>query len=196
MNQNESNNKGKFFQKKTLSEKNKPGGAIHSLQLLKLLGKRESQSLINFIEKDHPSPQVLNEGVTKLIKEYQKGDQEMYGLLNILFSYGASPNISIFNDQIKLNENISILMFAIKNNDIQLVNLVLKYNPEINKPDIYMKIPIIYAIIYNDDDSTDILKLLIQHGANINYSVKIGSAGWFMRYDLSTDIAPPTQRIS
>ena len=175
MNQNESNNKGKFFQKKTLSEKNKPGGAIHSLQLLKLLGKRESQSLINFIEKDHPSLQVLNEGVTKLIKEYQKGDQEMYGLLNILFSYGASPNISIFNDQIKLNENISILMFAIKNNDIQLVNLVLKYNPEINKPDIYMKIPIIYAIIYNDDDSTDILKLLIQHGANINYSVKIGS---------------------
>ena len=175
MNQNESNNKGKIFQKKTLSEKNKPGVVIHSLQLLKLLGKRESQNLINFIKKDHPSPQILNEGVIKLIKEYKKGDQEMYGLLNILFSYGASPNISIFNDQIKENENISILMFAIKNNDIQLVNLVLKYNPEINKPDIYKKIPIIYAIIYNDDDSTDILKLLIQHGANINYSVKMGS---------------------
>ena len=175
MNQNESNNKGKIFQKKTLSEKNKPGVVIHSLQLLNLLGKRESQNLINFIEKDHPSSQILNEGVTKLIKEYNKDDQKMYGLLNILFSYGASPNISIFNDQIKENENISILMFAIKNNDIQLVNLVLKYNPEINKPDIYMKIPIIYAIIYNDDDSTDILKLLIQHGANINYSVKIGS---------------------
>ena len=174
MNQNESNNKGKIFQKKTLSEKNKPGVVIHSLQLLKLLGKRESQNLINFIEKDHPSPQILNEGVIKLIKEYKKGDQEMYGLLNILFSYGASPNISIFNDQIKENENISILMFAIRNNDIQLVNLVLKYNPEINKPDIYKKIPIIYAIIYNDDDSTDILKLLIQHGANINYSVKMG----------------------
>ena len=175
MNQNESNNKGKIFQKKTLSEKNKPGVVIHSLQLLNLLGKRESQNLINFIEKDHPSSQILNEGVTKLIKEYNKDDQKMYGLLNILFSYGASPNISIFNDQIKENENISILMFAIRNNDIQLVNLVLKYNPEINKPDIYKKIPIIYAIIYNDDDSTDILKLLIQHGANINYSVKIGS---------------------
>ena len=175
MNQNEQ--KGKFFQKKTLSEKNIPGGGkerIQSIQLLNLIKNGQLQNLTNFLEKEHPLPQILNEGVISLIKRYQGIDQKLYDLLNILFSYGASPDISVIFDgepQIKENENISFLMFAIKNNDINLVNLILKFNPEINEEDIYRRTPIIYAVIFNNNDSTEILNLLIQHNANINYSL-------------------------
>ncbi len=175
MNQNEQ--KGKFFQKKTLSEKNIPGGGkerIQSIQLLNLIKNGQPQNLTNFLEKEHPLPQILNEGVISLIKRYQGVDQKLYELLNILFSYGASPDIPVIFDgepQIKENENISFLMFAIKNNDINLVNLILKFNPEINGEDIYRRTPIIYAVIFNNNDSIDILNLLIQHNANINYSL-------------------------
>ena len=179
MNPNESSIKGKFFQKKTLSEKNIPGGGkerIQSIQLLNLLKNGHPQNLTNFLEKEHPPTQILNEGVISLIKRYQSVDEKLYELLNILFSYGASPNISVIFDgepPIKENENISLLMFAIKNKDLNLVNLILKFNPEINKADIYGRTPIIYAVIFNNNDSTDILNLLIQHKANINYSLQL-----------------------
>ena len=179
MNPNESSIKGKFFQKKTLSEKNIPGGGkerIQSIQLLNLLKNGHPQNLTNFLEKEHPPTQILNEGVISLIKRYQTVDEKLYELLNILFSYGASPNISVIFDgepPIKENENISLLMFAIKNKDLNLVNLILKFNPEINKADIYGRTPIIYAVIFNNNDSTDILNLLIQHKANINYSLQL-----------------------
>ena len=179
MNPNESSIKGKFFQKKTLSEKNIPGGGkerIQSIQLLNLLKNGHPQNLTNFLEKEHPPTHILNEGVISLIKRYQTVDEKLYELLNILFSYGASPNISVIFDgepPIKENENISLLMFAIKNKDLNLVNLILKFNPEINKADIYGRTPIIYAVIFNNNDSTDILNLLIQHKANINYSLQL-----------------------
>ena len=179
MNPNESSIKGKFFQKKTLSEKNIPGGGkerIQSIQLLNLLKNGHPQNLTNFLEKEHPPTQILNEGVISLIKRYQTVDEKLYELLNILFSYGAAPNISVIFDgepPIKENENISLLMFAIKNKDLNLVNLILKFNPEINKADIYGRTPIIYAVIFNNNDSTDILNLLIQHKANINYSLQL-----------------------
>ena len=179
MNPNESSIKGKFFQKKTLSEKNIPGGGkerIQSYQLSNLLKIGHPQNLTNFLEKEHPPTQILNEGVISLIKRYQNVDEKLYELLNILFSYGASPNISVIFDgehPIKENENISLLMFAIKNKDLNLVNLILKFNPEINKKDIYGRTPIIYAVIFNNNDSTDILNLLIQHKANINYSLQL-----------------------
>ena len=168
-----------IFQKKTLSEKNMPGGGkegIQSFQLLNLLKIGQSQNLKNFLEKQHPSPQILNEGVKHLIKRYQGVNEKLYELLNILFVYGASPDISVIFDgepQIKENEKISILMFAIKNNDLNLVKLILNFNPEINKEDAYGRTPIIYAVIFNNNDSTEIIKLLIQHNANINYSLKL-----------------------
>ena len=70
-----------IFQKKTLSEKNMPGGGkegIQSFQLLNLLKIGQSQNLKNFLEKQHPSPQILNEGVKHLIKRYQGVNEKLY----------------------------------------------------------------------------------------------------------------------
>ena len=182
MNQNEQSIKGKFYQNKTYSEKSMPGGGkekLQSFQLLNLLEKGIAQNLTSFLDKDHPSPEILNQGIISLIKKYQKGDQKLYEQLFILFSYGASPNIPIIYDgideinSIKEGENVTLLMFGIKIDDLKLINLVLNFNPEIDKTDFLGRNAIIYAVIFGNKDSTDIINLLIKHKANINYSLKL-----------------------
>ena len=182
MNQIEQNIKGKFYQSKTYSEKRIAGGGKEKLQLfqlLNLLEKGTTQNLQNFLEKEHPSPEILNQGIISLIKKYQKGEQKFYELLCILFAYGASPNISIIYDEINGNnsikeaDNVTLLMLGIKNNDLKLINIILNFNPEIDKPDKLGRNSIIYAIIFNNKDSTNIINLLIKHKANINYSLKL-----------------------
>ena len=56
--------------------------------------------------------------------------------------------------------------------DIDLINIILKYNPQINQCDSFGKNSIIYVILYNHDDSTNIIDLLITNNANINSSFK------------------------
>ena len=157
MNQNEQSIKGKFYQNKTYSEKSMPGGGkekLQSFQLLNLLEKGIAQNLTSFLDKDHPSPEILNQGIISLIKKYQKGDQKLYEQLFILFSYGASPNIPIIYDgideinSIKEGENVTLLMFGIKIDDLKLINLVLNFNPEIDKTDFLGRNAIIYAVIF------------------------------------------------
>ena len=182
MNQNEQNIKGKFYQYKTNSEKCIPGGGkekLKSFQLLNLLEKGSTQKLKSFLEKEPTSLEILNQGIISIIKKYQKGDQKLYELLHILFSYGASPNIPIIYDgingmnSIKEGENVTLLMFGIKIDDLKLINLVLNFNPDINKIDFLGRNAIIYAVIFANKDSTDIINLLIKHNANINYALKL-----------------------
>ena len=182
MNQNEQNIKGKFYQNKTNSEKSIPGGGkekLKSFQLLNLLEKGSTQKLKSFLEKEPTSLEILNQGIISIIKKYQKGDQKLYELLRILFSYGASPNIPIIYDgingmnSIKEGENVTLLMFGIKIDDLKLINLVLNFNPDINKIDFLGRNAIIYAVIFANKDSTDIINLLIKHNANINYALKL-----------------------
>ena len=54
--------------------------------------------------------------------------------------------------------------------DIDLINIILKYNPYINQCDSFGKKGIIYGIIQNHDDSANIIDLLIINNANINSS--------------------------
>ena len=58
------------------------------------------------------------------------------------------------------------------NNDIDLINILLKYNININKYVVLGNNAIIYAIKYNHNDSTKILNLLVENKPNINYSIQ------------------------
>ncbi len=54
-------------------------------------------------------------------------------MLHLLLINGASVNTHIVNQgkkQIKKEEKIKLLMFGIINNDINLINLVLNFNPD------------------------------------------------------------------
>ena len=177
MNLNDQNIKEKIYRNKTYSEKNIVEGGkekIQTIQLLNLLEKGIPQNLKAFLEKkDHPSPQILDQGIISLIKNYQKGDQKFYDLLSLLLSYGASIDIPIIYNGIKESDNVTLLMFGIQNNDLYLINLVLNFNPNIDKTDSRGRNAIIYAVIYDNKDSTDIIEKLINEKANINYALKI-----------------------
>ena len=181
---NENNTKNKFYQTKTISEKDvtklmqskSTKDVTHTLCLNKLIESSETQEIIKFIIIERPSIQVLNNGIFYLIQKYQKGNSKFYEILNILLQYGASINLQLNLNQQNQNkklENISLLMFAIKENDIDLVKLILEHHPDINQKDCIGRTAIIYSLIYNNHDSPEIVKLLIQNKANINYFLNI-----------------------
>ena len=122
------------------------------------------------------SKQILNQLLISLIQKYENREQNFYELLNKLLSSGALVDIPIIYNgipQITEKENVTLLMFGIKNNDLNLINLILNKNPDIEKTDFLGRNAIIYTIIFDHNDSTDILNLLIKYKANINYSVKL-----------------------
>jgi DNA polymerase sigma len=181
---NESTSKGKIYQTKTVSDKNLPttGNELTlTLYLNKLIEQYQIKDIEIFIEQEKPSPNILNVGISLLLKKYNSGDDNFYKLLDLLLQSGASPNNCIaYNSQenpniknISEKDNVSLLMFGIMLNDIEFINIILKYNPNINQHDSSGRSAIIYAIIYNHNDSTKILNLLIKNNANINYSLKI-----------------------
>ena len=176
----DSNIKGSIFQMKHLSENNFQGKETPKPpKLFNLIESGQIQNLKLFIEKDRPSTQLLNEGIIYLLKQYSKENHNFYEILNLLLLKGASVNIPITiyqgNISIKIEENVTLLMFGIIYNDINLVKLVLNFNPNIDKVDCYGKNAIIYSIFFDHNDSTEILNLLIKHKANINYSLQIKS---------------------
>ena len=182
---NELNTKGKFYQTKTVSDKNLPTGKNEvtlTLYLNRLIEQFQIQEIEEFISKEKPSSEILKTATNYLLKKYNLGEENFYKLLNILFQAGASPDISISNNNTQENpkipnisekDNITLLMLGIMLNDIELINIVLKYNPNINQCDSIGRSAIIYAIIYNHNDSTKILNLLIKNNANINFNLKI-----------------------
>lgn len=64
-------------------------------------------------------------------------------------------------------------MFGIIHNDIKLINLILNFHPNLEQTDNLGRSAIIYAVIYDNHDSPDILNLLIKNNANINFSLNI-----------------------
>ena len=165
---NINDSKGIFYQTKTLSDNNISGQNIKTLQLLNLIETYQINQLNNFLEKEKLSPQILNESIISLLKKYNKENSKFYEILHLLLLYGASPNIPIF---IKKDEKITLLMFGIIQNDIELIKLILNFKPDLEQKDNFERNAIIYAILYNNNDSTEILNLLIKNNVNINYSL-------------------------
>ena len=150
---------------------------MQSIQLINLIENIQIQNLRNFLEREHPSREVLDQGLIYLVKNYQKDKQAFYELLNLLLKYGASPNISIIyhydSFNIDQNENVTLLMLGIKMNDLTLIDLVLNYNPDIEKTDSYGRNAIVYSVIYDHNDSPNILNILIRNKASIDYSLNM-----------------------
>ena len=180
---NETTPKNKIYQTKTVSEKNIAGGKdlTFSLYLKKSIDENQIKETEELLKKENPSSDILNNAISSLLKKYNLGDGNFYKLLDLLLQAGASPDISISNNSqenpklpnISEKENITLLMLGIILNDIDLINIILKYNPNINQCDSFGKNAILYAVINNNNDSTKILNLLINNKANINSALNI-----------------------
>ena len=180
----EQSSKSKIYQTKTISDKNLPtsnNDVTLTLHLNGLIEQYQIKDIENFIEKEKPSSQILKTGINILLKKYNLGDENFYKVLDLLLQAGASPNNPInYNppENIKIptileKDNVTLLMLGIMLNDIELINIVLKYNPNINQCDNLRRNAIIYSIIYNHNDSPSILNILIKNKANINSSLTI-----------------------
>ena len=147
----------------------------------KLIEQYQIIDIQNYIEKEKPSTQILNTGINILLKKYNSVDENFYKLLDLLLQAGASPNYSITYDPpenskiqaVTEKDNMTLLMLGIIQNDIEFINVLLKYNPNINQCDSSGKTAIIYAILYNHNDSIKILNILIKNKADINFALKI-----------------------
>ena len=144
--------------------------------LRNLIQSNDIEALTKFLKENKLSKQTLLTGIFILIQKYEKSPI-IYKLFNLLLLNGADVNSPIIsmNHQIKIEENekITLLMFAIIINDIELVKLILKYHPDINKIDSKKRNAIIYSVLYNHNDNPEIINLLIKEKGNINSDIEI-----------------------
>lgn len=173
----DSNVKGNLYQVKTHSEKSMPNKEkTKYLQLTKLIETEQIQNISNFLKKDCPSQVLLNDAVIFLLKIYNKENTNFYEILHLLLLCGADVNLHIIISEkniIKKEEKVTLLMFGIIKNDIKLINLILNFHPNLEQTDNLGRSAIIYAVIYDNHDSPDILNLLIKNNANVNFSLNI-----------------------
>ena len=108
---NEASSKGKFYQTKTVSDKNLPTGnndLTLTLYLNRLIEQFQIQEIEEFITKEKPSPDILKTAIILLLKKYTLGEENFYKLLDLFLQAGASPDIYInYNSQDNPKINIS-----------------------------------------------------------------------------------------
>lgn len=135
------------------------------------------QELINFITESKISQTVLNSALTILTQNYSKTTQFLE-MLNILLNFGADINCSIIfqKGSLKIEEKdkITLIMFSIMRNDIELLQLLLSNHfIEINQQDAKKRNAIIYSVIYDNNDNYEIVQMLIKAKADIDTVCKI-----------------------
>ena len=142
-----------------------------SFYLRNLIQSNDINALSQFLQDNKLSMKTLLTGIFILLQKYEKSDL-IYKMFDLLFLSGADINAPIIfmnhRKTIEENEKITILMFAIILNDIKLIKIILKYNPDINKLDAKNRNAIVYSVLYDNNDNPDIISLLIEKRANIN----------------------------
>ena len=180
---NSEQQKAKIYQTKTVSDKNIPSGKndlTHILHLNKLIEQSSPKDLLLFIEKETPSQYAIKTVVNELIKKYDTKNENFYKILDILLQAGGgNPNYMLnFVDNehpknLEKDDEITLLMFAVIMQDIEMVKIVLKYDKEVNTQNQSGKTALVYDILYNKNDDISILNLLIEHNANVNQVFKL-----------------------
>lgn len=114
--------------------------------------------LISFIIRESKSLDHINKNVIiKNIEESQKCDDNNYNIIKLLLDYD-------FN---YINNFESLLTYSAQNNKNHICELLIKYGYDVNKKDELYLTPFIYAVI---EENCDLMKILINNGANINYN--------------------------
>ena len=178
--------KANLYKIKAISDKNIISGKnelTHILHLNELIKQSNIEELQNYIQKEKPSQFEIKVAIAELMKKYDPKDQNFYIMLNIFLNTGFPINTGINfqkkellnNANLEENEEVNLLNLAILLNDLEFAKLVLKYHDKntINEKDEKGQNAIINSILFNKNDNTDIINLLISHGANLNITFKL-----------------------
>ena len=178
--------KANLYKIKAISDKNIISGKnelTHILHLNELIKQSNIEELQNYIQKEKPSQFEIKVAIAELMKKYDPKDQNFYIMLNIFLNTGFPVNTGINfqkkellnNANLEENEEVNLLNLAILLNDLEFTKIVLKYHDKntINEKDEKGQNAIINSILFNKNDNTDIINLLISHGANLNITFKL-----------------------
>ena len=129
----------KFHKKKNLTE----GKSYLTLTLYlnKFIVQFQIQEIDTFLKRENLSSEILKITISLLLDIYNKGNENFYKLLDLLLQSGVSAEIPIIIKweenpiipDISQKENITLLILGKMHNDIDLINIILKYNPYINQ---------------------------------------------------------------
>ena len=180
--------KGKLYQTKVVSDKNIPSGKnelTNILHLNEIIKQSNIEDLQNYVQKEKLSAFELKIAINELLKKYEPNNHNFYTMLDILLQAGFPINSGINipsnertkNFNFEENDEVNLLTLAILFEDLEFIRLVLKYHDTktINQKDQKGFSPIIYSILNNKNDNTDILNMLITAGADMNQTVKLGT---------------------
>lgn len=93
-----------------------------------------------------------------------------YNKINLLLENGCNPNETI------INTNTSFLMILCKDNNINLIKLLLKYNVKINNQNNSKMTALMYASCFGN---VECVKILLENGANIYFKNCYGYTSLF-----------------
>ena len=149
---------------------NEDNSLTTSFYLRNFIQSNDITELSQFLKDNKLSKQNLSIGIFILLQKYEKSPI-IYKMFDLLLFSGADVNAPIIymnHRKIEENEKITLLMFAIMLNDIELIKIILKYHPDINKLDAKNRNAIVYSVLYDNNDNPDIISLLIEEKANID----------------------------
>lgn len=130
-----------------------------------LIGAAESTDcdMIALLLENGADPNIQDEdGITALYEiSYENDDIDRIKCIELLLKYGADPNIQCF-----MNKRTPF-MLAVKNNDFDIVKILLENGADPNIQDGTGKTPLIYAILKNNRDMVKLL-LPISNNKTIN----------------------------
>ena len=187
--QENSSNLNQFSISQQNSQNLNESNLTQTLQLHKLIELENIEEIDNYLKENNLNQNSLNIEIDYILSKYQKGKNIIYSMLSLFLEKGGDINHSItwknknkinndllyyyFKNSIESKDNITLLMFSIIMNDKNLFDLLIHFNPDINKVDSLNRNAIIYCIIFNDNDNTDILEILINKKANVNSIIKL-----------------------
>ena len=149
-----------------------------NIYLRNIIEKNQINDIIKFVQENKQTSLIQN-GILMILQKYEK-NVTFYDILNIFLSSGIDVDFPIYYEKrniiIEEKEKITLLMFGIMCNDIDLIQLIFRYNPNLNKVDSKKRNAIIYSIIYDNKDNPEIITLLIKKGADINTIINIEMA--------------------
>lgn len=157
---------------KDLTQENEPQSQYYyfsneSMNLFKhSIEENSLEKFTSFLNAYKPPSNILNHLLQFCFQNYQKF-KNISNFIKILLSYGANLNIEI--------ENISPLLYSCKIQDFKLTQLILQNSQfkNINISDKNGKNALFYSLLFNKNDDSSLIKLLISKGININSEAKI-----------------------
>ena len=149
----------------------------HILNLKNIIESNNIKELQIYIKDNQITSPYLDNCLSLIAQMYNKDNGNLLVMLDILLQNGANINKPIINSKppiITEADRVSILMLAIREKDVEMVKLLLKYHPDLNMTDIKNRNAIIYAVINEgNSDSPEIISMLLKEKANINSSTKL-----------------------